>query len=92
MKIHRVRAELFHVERWTDMTNLIGMFCTSANVPKMGILLHICDTDSHISPDLIHCLLKRGDAVHNLLQVVMKTLRFPYWVLNMINCFFHVSQ
>ena len=92
MKIHPVRVELFHVERQTDMTNLIVMFCNSANVPKIGIILCICDTVSHISPDLIHCLLKSGDAVHNLLQMVIKYQHFPYHVLNMINCFLHVSQ
>jgi hypothetical protein len=34
MKINPVGKELFHVERWTDMTRLIFAFHISANVPK----------------------------------------------------------
>jgi hypothetical protein len=35
MKILPVRAELFHVERRTDMSNLIDAFRNFANAPKM---------------------------------------------------------
>jgi len=34
MIICPVGAELFHVDRWTDMTKLIVAFCNFANVPK----------------------------------------------------------
>jgi hypothetical protein len=34
MKIHPVGAELFHVERQTDMAKLIVIFHNFANVPK----------------------------------------------------------
>ena len=34
MKIRSVRAELFHVDRQTDMTKLIAMFYNFANAPK----------------------------------------------------------
>jgi len=34
MKIRPVGAELFHVDRWTEMTKLIVSFRNFANVPK----------------------------------------------------------
>jgi hypothetical protein len=34
MKVLAVGAELFHVDRWTDMTKLIVAFCNFANAPK----------------------------------------------------------
>jgi len=34
MIICPVGAELFHVDRWTDMMKLIVAFCNVANVPK----------------------------------------------------------
>ena len=40
MEIRPVEAELFHVDRWpdkrTDMTKLIGSFCTVANMHENG--------------------------------------------------------
>jgi hypothetical protein len=35
MKIHQVGAELFHVDRWTDMAKLTVAFCNFLNMPKM---------------------------------------------------------
>ena len=34
MKICPVGAELFRVDRWTDMTKLIVAFCSFVSVPK----------------------------------------------------------
>jgi len=34
MKIHPVGANLFHVDRWTDMTKLLVAFRNLANVQK----------------------------------------------------------
>ena len=33
MKFHPVGAELFHVDRWTDMMMLVVAFCNFANTP-----------------------------------------------------------
>jgi len=35
MKIRPVVAEMFHADRWTDMTNLIVAYRNLANAPKM---------------------------------------------------------
>ena len=40
MKICPVGAELFHVDRWTDMTKLTAAFHNSANAPKMTFNIH----------------------------------------------------
>jgi hypothetical protein len=37
MKIHPVGAELFHRDRRTDKTKLVGAFRNFANAPKNGI-------------------------------------------------------
>ena len=34
-KIYPVGAELFHVDRWTDMAKLTVAFCNFWNTPKM---------------------------------------------------------
>jgi len=34
MKIHPVGVELFHVDRWTDMTKLLVTFRDLTNAPK----------------------------------------------------------
>ena len=43
MNIRPVGAELFHADRWTDMTKLIVAFSNFANAPKRkDAKLHIC--------------------------------------------------
>jgi hypothetical protein len=49
MIIFPVGAEVFHVDRWTDMTKLIVGFCNFANVAKKhenctkNIFVKICE-------------------------------------------------
>jgi hypothetical protein len=38
MKIRPVEAELLHVDRQTDMTDLIDGFQNFANVPKIAVI------------------------------------------------------
>jgi len=37
MKIHPVGAEVFHVDRQTDMMKLMVTFCNFANMPNITI-------------------------------------------------------
>jgi len=55
MKTCSVEAELFRVDRWTDMAKLISAFCNFANVPDNYYSLKV--TLCKMKPN-IHSIIK----------------------------------